>query len=188
MDLLSMGIVVNSQSSKVQQNTADVLQDSLFGCTLFLYYIKYMSKNMLRSLLNIYAEDTKMYGFNFQKSRWTDLEIVSPLQWVNGRRIGLSHAIPPKPSSQRSTITKEILNFHLSWWMVVFSGRFLALNVNLDSSSSQISCDSCTWSIAKDAWIWLVLYTVTVSICYTSPLQESSSTYTPTHTHTQIDR
>lgn len=64
-----MGIVVNSQSSKVQQNTADVLQDSLFGCTLFLYYIKYMSKNMLRSLLNIYAEDTKMYGFNFQKSR-----------------------------------------------------------------------------------------------------------------------
>lgn len=45
---------------------AGVIQDSLHGPNIFLFYIDDMSKNILRYLMNIYADDAMAYGKNSQ--------------------------------------------------------------------------------------------------------------------------
>ena len=55
-------VVVNGQSSESIGINAGVPQGSLLGPTLFLIFINDLPKNTLKSLVNIYADDTTVYG------------------------------------------------------------------------------------------------------------------------------
>lgn len=56
----SMKDFINGQSSVDYDNNAEVCQDTLVRSTIYLLYINDPSKNILRSLVNMYADDTRV--------------------------------------------------------------------------------------------------------------------------------
>ena len=58
----TMKVVVNGQSSGIHDINAGVPQGSVLGPTLFLLFINDLPDNILRSFVNIYADDTTLYG------------------------------------------------------------------------------------------------------------------------------
>lgn len=54
-------VIVNCQSTVAHKINAGVPQGSLLGPTLFLTCINNLSKNIVKSLLNIYADNTTVY-------------------------------------------------------------------------------------------------------------------------------
>lgn len=58
---MSMKIVVNGQSSNVHEINAGVFQISLLGPALFLHFINYLPRKILRSLINIYTDYATVY-------------------------------------------------------------------------------------------------------------------------------
>lgn len=61
-----MMVAINDQSSEVHKINAGVLHSYLIGPPSFLLYINDMRKNIIRSLVNIYADGTAVYGYNFK--------------------------------------------------------------------------------------------------------------------------
>ena len=58
----SLRVVINGQSSDAYSINAGVPQGSLLGPTLFLLYINDLPKWIIRSMVDIYADDTTDYG------------------------------------------------------------------------------------------------------------------------------
>lgn len=55
-------VLINGQSPETLTVNAGIPQASLFGPTLFLNYITDRPKHILRSYVNVYADDTVIYG------------------------------------------------------------------------------------------------------------------------------
>lgn len=53
--------VVNGQCPDAQEIDADIPDSSLNGPTIFLFHINDLTKNIIRLLMNIYADDTAVY-------------------------------------------------------------------------------------------------------------------------------
>ena len=58
----SLKVVVNGQSSDAHPINAGVPQGSLLGPTLFLLFINDLPNDIIRSLIDIFADDTTLYG------------------------------------------------------------------------------------------------------------------------------
>lgn len=56
----SMKDIVKGHPPEAHDIDTGVSQDSLFGPTLFLLYINSLLKNILRSMVNVYADDVKV--------------------------------------------------------------------------------------------------------------------------------
>lgn len=55
-------MIGNGKSSEAHKINAGVTQDPLLGLTLFRFYINDLPKNTLRFLVNIYVDNTSVYG------------------------------------------------------------------------------------------------------------------------------
>lgn len=64
----SMKVVVNRRSSEADMNNAGVPQGSLLGLTHFLLCIRDLRRNIHRSLVNLYADYTTVYGCTFKNN------------------------------------------------------------------------------------------------------------------------
>lgn len=71
-----MNIFVNGYSSKAHEINAGILQGILLSPTFLLLYINYLPKNIFRSPVNIYANDTMVYGY-------TSKNLVDQIQTVD---------------------------------------------------------------------------------------------------------
>ena len=69
----SMKVVVNGQSSKVHAINAGVPQGSVLGPTLFLIFINDLPDSVIRSFINIFADDTTIYGTTSKNVNHSDL-------------------------------------------------------------------------------------------------------------------
>ena len=69
----SMKVVVNGQSSKVHAINAGVPQGSVLGPTLFLIFINDLPDRVIRSFINIFADDTTIYGTTSKNLNHSDL-------------------------------------------------------------------------------------------------------------------
>ena len=58
----SLRVVVNGQTSEAHKINAGVPQGSLLGPTLFLLFINDLPDHIITSFVDIYADDTTMYG------------------------------------------------------------------------------------------------------------------------------
>lgn len=57
-----MKVVVNGQSTEAHGINVDIPSKTLCGPTLFQLFINDLPRNILKSLVSIYAEDTSVYG------------------------------------------------------------------------------------------------------------------------------
>ena len=84
-----MRVVVNGQSSKVFGINAEVPQGSVLGPTLFLLFINDLPDSVIRSFINIFADDTTIYGLTSKNLNHSDLasnlssDLSVPVQWGN---------------------------------------------------------------------------------------------------------
>ena len=62
----SMKVVVNGQSSEVHEINAGVPQGSVLGPTLFLIFINDLPDSVIRSFINIFADDNYLW-YHFQE-------------------------------------------------------------------------------------------------------------------------
>ena len=82
-----MRVVVNGQKSKVFEINAGVPQGSVLGPTLFLLFINDLPSDVLRSFINIFADDTTIYGFTSKGVSHHDLadnlseDLSNVVQW-----------------------------------------------------------------------------------------------------------
>ena len=85
----SMRVVVNGQSSKVFGINAGVPQGSVLGPTLFLLFINDLPDSVIRSFINIFADDTTIYGLTSKNLNHSDLasnlssDLSVTVQWGN---------------------------------------------------------------------------------------------------------
>ena len=84
-----MRVVVNGQSSEVFDINAGVPQGSVLGPTLFLLFINDLPANIVRSFVNIFADDTTIYGHTSKDLSHLDLasnisiDLSLTVQWGN---------------------------------------------------------------------------------------------------------
>ena len=69
----SMTVVINGQSSEVHFINAGVPQGSVLGPTLFLLFINDLPDHILKSFINIFADDTTDYGTTSRSFSHADL-------------------------------------------------------------------------------------------------------------------
>lgn len=68
-----MEVVINGQKSEVHAINAGVPQGSVLGPTLFLIFINDLPDNVLRSIINIFADDTTDYSVTSKHRTHEDL-------------------------------------------------------------------------------------------------------------------
>ena len=82
-----MRVVVNGQKSDVFEINAGVPQGSVLGPTLFLLFINDLPADVLKSFINIFADDTTIYGFTSKDLNHQDLadnisgDLSGVVQW-----------------------------------------------------------------------------------------------------------
>lgn len=71
-------LVVNGQLSEAHEINAVIPQDSPHGSTFFLLYIDDFPKNIFRSLVNMYMDDTSVYMSTSRMTRtWQLISLVT---------------------------------------------------------------------------------------------------------------
>ena len=68
-----MKVVVNGQSSEILGTNAGVPQGSVLGPTLFLLFINDLPDSLIRSFIDIFADDSTIYGLTSKKVNHADL-------------------------------------------------------------------------------------------------------------------
>lgn len=74
-----MKVIVKGQSSETHEINASLPQGSLLGHIHFFFYIKDLPKNILRTLVNIYVDDTKVDGCT---SKNGEAQLIFPLTFL----------------------------------------------------------------------------------------------------------
>ena len=84
-----MKVVVNGQSSEILGINAGVPQGSVLGPTLFLLFINDLPDSLIRSFINIFADDSTIYGLTSKKVNHFDLasnlysDLTATVHWGN---------------------------------------------------------------------------------------------------------
>ena len=84
-----MNVVINGQKSQAHKINAGVPQGSLLGPTLFLIFINDLPDHIIKYFVDIFADDTTLYGCTSNKISDCDLadslssDLDNIVQWVN---------------------------------------------------------------------------------------------------------